>query len=381
MIKAWAWFNQRKAQWFPERHIYLRSADHSRVFVLSTRDQLIGVGFVAALLGWCLLATGSFMTMAIADAGREASQAKITAYYERLNADRQARLQTAVTALGRASGSIEGMARDIEKRHAALAMLLQDFHGAGAASAKPMDLASLTTRPASEQIAAVRDDQERLLAQAETLARSRAERLGVAIRMAGLDPSSYSGRVAGAQGVGGPLVSAQDPAALAVVLDVDPDFAARIQHAAADMSTYRALDTVARQLPLAKPVASPVGSSTYGVRLDPFTHETAFHPGQDFSGQYGSAIFATAPGVVSFTGQRTGYGNVVEVDHGRGFKTRYAHLASFSVRPGQSVGVGQRVGSMGSTGRSTGTHLHYEVWENGRVRDPTRFLKAGENVQ
>ena len=84
---------------------------------------------------------------------------------------------------------------------------------------------------------------------------------------------------------------------------------------------------------------------------------------------------------MSFTGQRTGYGNVVEVDHGRGFKTRYAHLASFSVRQGQTVGVGQKVGAMGSTGRSTGTHLHYEVWENGRVRDPTRFLKAGENVQ
>ena len=92
------------------------------------------------------------------------------------------------------------------------------------------------------------------------------------------------------------------------------------------------------------------------------------------------AIHATAPGIVSFTGVRSGYGNTVEIDHGHGFKTRYAHLAVISVGVGQQVGVGQRIGGMGSTGRSTGTHLHYEVWVNGRVQNPERFLKAGAYV-
>ena len=92
-------------------------------------------------------------------------------------------------------------------------------------------------------------------------------------------------------------------------------------------------------------------------------------------------IHATAPGVVSFTGVRSGYGNTVELDHGRGFKTRYAHLAAISVSVGQHVAVGQRLGGMGSTGRSTGTHLHYEVWLNGRAMNPDRFLKAGDYVQ
>jgi murein DD-endopeptidase MepM/ murein hydrolase activator NlpD len=84
---------------------------------------------------------------------------------------------------------------------------------------------------------------------------------------------------------------------------------------------------------------------------------------------------------VAFTGVRAGYGSTIEIDHGGGFKTRYAHLAGIAVAPGQKVGVGQRIGAMGSTGRSTGVHLHYEVWQNGRVQDPTRFLKAGDYVQ
>jgi murein DD-endopeptidase MepM/ murein hydrolase activator NlpD len=122
-------------------------------------------------------------------------------------------------------------------------------------------------------------------------------------------------------------------------------------------------------------------TSTFGVRKDPFTRRPAFHAGQDFAGAMMTPIRATGPGVVAFTGQRTGYGNVVEIDHGGGFKTRYAHLAAIGVSVGQRVAINQRIGAMGSTGRSTGPHLHYETWVNGRVQDPTRFLRAGEHVQ
>jgi murein DD-endopeptidase MepM/ murein hydrolase activator NlpD len=135
-------------------------------------------------------------------------------------------------------------------------------------------------------------------------------------------------------------------------------------------------------LPLGRPTGPDVReSSGFGVRSDPFTGHAAFHPGQDFAGTYGSPIYVTAPGVVSFTGQRSGYGNVVEVDHGYGFKTRYAHLSAISVTVGQHVAAGQRIGAMGSTGRSTGTHLHYETWVNGKLQDPLRFLRAGQDVQ
>ena len=94
-----------------------------------------------------------------------------------------------------------------------------------------------------------------------------------------------------------------------------------------------------------------------------------------------TAVKSTGPGVVSFTGVRSGYGNTIEIDHGRGFKTRYAHLNAISVTRGQRVAVGQTIGGLGSTGRSTGPHLHYEVWVNGRAKNPEQFLKAGDYVQ
>jgi murein DD-endopeptidase MepM/ murein hydrolase activator NlpD len=222
-------------------------------------------------------------------------------------------------------------------------------------------------------------DQERLIDAAETFAKSRAERLRLAMRMAGLDAGSFTGR--GGSSLGGPLIEAKDPRALAAVLDVDEDFAGRIQHAATDMSDMRKLSAASQKLPFYRPTNNPALSSSYGVRFDPFTHRPAFHSGLDFPGAFYTPIMATAPGVVSFTGVRSGYGNTVEVDHGNGFKTRYAHLQAASVRVGQRVAIGQRIAAMGSTGRSTGPHLHYEVWVNGRAQNPNRFLKAGEYVQ
>ena len=133
-------------------------------------------------------------------------------------------------------------------------------------------------------------------------------------------------------------------------------------------------------LPLAPPTAEPARSSGFGVRIDPFTHRPAFHTGLDFPGGRLTPVYATGPGVVAFTGVRSGYGQVVEVDHGGGLKTRYANLQSVNVQPGERVALGARLGGMGSSGRSTGTHLHYEVWLNGRPLNPERFLKAGTYV-
>jgi len=147
------------------------------------------------------------------------------------------------------------------------------------------------------------------------------------------------------------------------------------------MTDMRALNNAAERLPFARPTVHTQQTSGFGVRFDPFSRRPAMHSGLDFAGGFMTPIYVTAPGIVSFTGVRSGYGNTVEVDHGRGFKTRYAHLQGISVRSGQRVGVGQRIGAMGSTGRSTGVHLHYEVWVNGRAQNPARFVKAGDYVQ
>lgn len=374
---------QLVVRWFPDRHVYVRSGGEIRSFVLSPATQLAAAGALGALLAWTMISTGSMVAAGFAAHADDQAAAKTKAYYERLIADRQARLTSAVAELTQNTGSIDGLAAAIEKRHAALALLMSEVKGAPGATAAltPVQPAKLASRSPVDQIRAVRADQDRLVDAAETFAKTRADRLRLAFRLAGLDPESYAGRGVGGEGLGGPLIEARDPAALAAILDVDDDFAERIQTAARDLDAMRNLNDTVERMPLAKPLDAAVKSSGYGVRFDPFTRRPAFHAGQDFAGAYMTPVRATAPGVVAFVGVRAGYGNTVEIDHGRGFKTRYAHLAGAAVTPGQKVGVGQRIGAMGSTGRSTGVHLHYEVWQNGRVQNPTRFLRAGEYVQ
>jgi murein DD-endopeptidase MepM/ murein hydrolase activator NlpD len=309
--------------------------------------------------------------------------ARTQAKYERWIADRQARLNSAVAQLNATNGSIDDVALTIEKRHAALAMLLTDIKGEpGVVQALGPTIRRASVAPAGaspmRRIELVRASQERLIDAADNFARGRADRLRLAFRLAGLTPSSYMPK-GGA--LGGPLIEAKDPRALAAVLDVDEGFAERIQHAATNLSEASSLADAAQKLPFARPTNHTGTSSGFGVRFDPFTGHPAFHSGLDFVGGFGVPIYVTAPGVVSFTGVRSGYGNTIEVDHGGGFKTRYAHLQAIGVQVGQRVAVGQRIGAMGSTGRSTGPHLHYEVWVNGRAQNPDRFVKAGDYVQ
>ncbi|MDP1737776.1 MAG: peptidoglycan DD-metalloendopeptidase family protein [Caulobacter sp.] len=365
---------------FPERHLYIRSGGEMRGFVLSTSKQVMGAGVIGAAALWMGVCTAAMLVSALSVSATDQELARRNAYWERVTADRQARLNSAMQQLAN-DGSLGELAKSVENRHNALALLLADggFRGApGAAQA----LAPAKPRPdITNPIARVQYtlmDQERIISAAEGFALSRAERLRLAFRLAGLNPDSYAGR---GGSLGGPLIETRDPRALAAVLDVDESFAQRIQRASSNMSDMRSLSQAARGLPFFRPTSAAAQSSSYGVRLDPFTRRPAFHSGLDFPGASFTPIYASGPGVISFTGVRSGYGNTVEIDHGNGFKTRYAHLAGFSVRVGQRVTVGQRIASMGSTGRSTGPHLHYEVWVNGRAQNPNRFLKAGEYVQ
>jgi len=375
----------RLARWleelFPERHLYLRSGGEMRGFVLTTERQLLIAGAVVAGSLWMGVSTTAMLIVLVTPNKGDQEVARTEARYERWIADRDARLSSAVSELNSTGGSYQDLANTVEKRHAALALLLTDIRSApGAAQALLPDLAVQSAPQATPQqrIQSVQADQDRLIDAAETFAKNRADRLRLAFRLAGLDPAAYSGA---SDGLGGPLIEGKDPRALAAVLDVDEDFAARLQTAVADVSDMQSLQDTEQSLPLAAPTVGTRETSGFGVRSDPFTGRPAYHPGQDFAGAYGTAIYVTAPGIVSFTGQRNGYGNTIEVDHGHGFKTRYAHLSAISVTVGQHVAAGQRIGAMGSTGRSTGTHLHYEVWVDGKPQNPLRFLKAGDDVQ
>lgn len=133
-------------------------------------------------------------------------------------------------------------------------------------------------------------------------------------------------------------------------------------------------------VPLRKPVEKMDFSSSFGVRLDPFLRAPALHSGLDMRGNPGDPVRATATGVVSFAGTNGGYGKMVEVDHGNGLATRYAHLSAIEAKVGQSVRIGQVVGRLGSTGRSTGPHLHYETRVDDKPIDPQKYLRAGAKL-
>ena len=152
------------------------------------------------------------------------------------------------------------------------------------------------------------------------------------------------------------------------------------KHMAAAEGRGEELQKILKTLPLAAPLAHYSLASEFGSRADPLNHRQAFHTGLDLVAPYRSAVYSTAPGTVIFTGVKDNYGKVVEIDHGHGIVTRYAHLHRFVVARGQKVPAHFQVGELGSTGRSTGPHLHYEVLVNGTAQDPEKFLQAGKNV-
>lgn len=139
--------------------------------------------------------------------------------------------------------------------------------------------------------------------------------------------------------------------------------------------------TALNHLPIATPPEKHYVSSKFGMRRDPFTKKWANHKGLDMAGWRNTPINAGGPGIVTRAGRNGAFGLFIEIDHGNGFKTKYGHLSKIKVKRGEKVEANQLIGLMGSTGRSTSTHLHYEIWFNGKPIDPLKVLKAAKDVQ
>ncbi len=207
--------------------------------------------------------------------------------------------------------------------------------------------------------------------------------LETVIQLTGLNLDKLLDRVDFKQiGVGGPLLAQEDGNSHGGewILRQSSPLDAPLGSLETRLSRWTALNAVLERLPITPPVDNFSISSKFGKRRDPFTKRIAYHGGIDLAGVKRTAVYATSPGVVTFVGWKGPYGRLVEIDHGLGLRTRYGHLRKILVKRGQKVDFRHKIGLMGSSGRSTGTHVHYEVVYDGKPVNPKKFLKAGKCV-
>ncbi len=240
----------------------------------------------------------------------------------------------------------------------------------GEREALDLEVASLSGR-----LEAIEDSQSDLVSRLAEQATESGDALKRTLSIAGLDVDRMLERLSRSDdgtAVGGPL------------LPVDDSPGAQLVHKIATVDRriddFQRLQDLMQHLPLAAPLDEYRMTSGFGRRVDPFTKRLALHSGIDLASRRKASVMVTAPGTVTYVGWKGGYGKIVEVDHGLGIRTRYAHLSNIYVKRGQKLEFREKVGQIGSTGRSSGEHLHYEVVVDSRNQDPVNFMKAGQYV-
>jgi murein DD-endopeptidase MepM/ murein hydrolase activator NlpD len=352
----------RKA--FRPREIFLKDGAALKRIQISSQLQVAAVSVSAlAALGLSLgalqissgasMATSSFSSFS----AQHASVAKMEA--------RVAALQAEVETI---RAGAKAHAAKIDQQDALLTAMLTGKGDAVKLSSLQTDAPRATTKLASDvqaPLTAVEQKQAALAALAQRMFETKIQKTESVIGHLGLASTRFH-RVAG--GMGGPYEPIDENANAAG----DKNFRTLFQ-------SWKKLDQLQQgvvAIPAIRPVDALNFTSNFGVRSDPFNGHRAMHAGVDIPGAHGTNIYATADGVVNRAGWVGGYGNLVELDHGRGIMTRYGHLSSFVVAPGARVTRGQLIAHMGSTGRSTGTHLHYEVRIDGNAVNPVPFLQS-----
>ncbi|MEM9878485.1 MAG: M23 family metallopeptidase [Pseudomonadota bacterium] len=378
---------------FPNHQIYFRTNGKVRFFTFTTGMQLTGVAVLCVSCAWFGKSTYDY----IAQGSRlEANQVAMTKMSGRVDA---------------LTDDIEGLEGDILKRAEMIEArqnAMQSVLAEGIADLEPIDLETLTDDTlSSEDTANAQTDRDKSAFYQARPGRSKSEHFddvftvlekrqvafaSELIRRAELERQAifstletlkvdgksflaardHSNDVATAAGVGGPVI------ALAILTDTDtPEVFDELFEKWTELTDLRAQF-------LSVPAISPLDefyiSSNYGRRRDPFTRRWAHHAGVDLAAWYGTPVHATSDGKVTYAGYKSGYGRVVEVNHGNGFVTRYGHLRKIVVKKGERVTMHTKLGETGNSGRSTGPHLHYEIWFDGKTINPVPFIKASNDV-
>ena len=325
--------NAAAASLIRDRDLFFHDGRHLRRVRMTVRFQAVLIAALFALVAWSSYATAKFFTAGPTPA---------------------VSVPADIASLAQAT---ELRARQIEERQELLAAML---------AGEPIDTAALpaTTLVAplpaeiAGRLARVEDANDSQARKATQILEARYAATVSALKKRGVNAERFTG-------MGGPLEPARGDATFKALFN-----------------SWKKLDNLADgaiAVPSEKPVRSAAFTSGYGVRSDPFKGRAAMHAGIDLAGPVGTPIYATADATVARSGYNSGgYGNLIELDHGKGITTRYGHLSKIMVSPGQRITRGQVIGLMGSTGRSTGSHLHYEVRIDGRAVNPIPFMKSND---
>ena len=360
--------------WFPEREFIMRTEGRVRYLRISTRLQMTAAAIVAALLlAWLLTIAG----------------VAISSLLERRDAmvllNREAKVTSAESRIAAYRKDVDAVADDLAQRQAFMEKMVKSYVGDLPADARAGETVSDSSKEASKTVRKVSTlvPEAAPLAQVEAGQLAFAERLTrfadrksaaaeAAMRKLGLNPKRMLASLEDRSAMGGPLIT--------LLPSSDGSSDPRFRRLGLSLARMEALQRGLQGIPQVIPAAGTRISSGFGYRADPFDGVPAFHAGLDFKGPVGAPILAAARGVVAFVGQRPGYGNCVELDHGNGLRTRYAHMSGFRTRVGKPVMAGELIGVVGSTGRSTGPHLHFEVRVHDQPVNPRPFLEVAPNV-
>lgn len=427
---------------FPEKRIFVKSDNGTRFVRLGPKQHLLALIFGTVLVLWCLVATSFLVIGLISGEGARTEAALEKRLFEdRLNTlahDRDQNRMSAIEAQDSFSRALEEFAeiqsdlfnseiarRELDQSNEALRNILrqtlrdrdtaiefatarsqagEDDGGAEVErrlSEARQTLAFMTqalSRTAEDRDSQARkaDDVEAVLAKLEVdmhLKQEASDRIFAQLEEAvtlavkpldkmfrdvGLPPEQilkqmrrqYSGQ-------GGPLT----PIAMSTKSEPLGADELRANSILVDMDQLNLYRLATEKVPFAIPVQANVRSTSgFGYRRDPMGRGTRLHSGQDWAGSYGTPIYASADGVIVHAGWQSGYGRLIKIQHEFGIETRFAHLSKMNVRVGQRVSRGDRIGAMGSSGRSTGTHLHYEVRVGDTPVNPMKYIKAGRDV-
>jgi len=353
--------------WFPEREFFMRANGQVRFIRISSIVQMrIAGGIAAALLIWLVMVLWMLISGLISSHDRAALL------------EREAAVASAESRVAKYRGDLGAVAADLAKRQDFIEKSVQ-----GAIGPLPRDLprgtvsdsraeADKTVRKISmvlPEAAGLAQLEARQLVFVEQLTRyadARALRAEAAMRRVGLNPSVIV--VQDRNAMGGPLIRLLTGPGDTI----DPRFA----RLGASLAHLNSMVLGLARIPNTLPAGVQYTSSGFGFRTDPITGGGAFHAGLDFRGPIGTPVYAAAAGRVSFAGVKQGYGRCLEISHGNGLLTRYAHLSRIGAGLGQRVATGSAIGSIGNSGRSTGPHLHFEVRIGDRAVDPRPFLES-----